>query len=128
MPSKKILIADDDMDLLEQLETFLVSSDFSVTAVSCEKDAREQIEKNNYDLAIYDLMMENQDSGFVLSHLTKNKNSETPVILMTSVTRETGFEFDLITKGQKTWIKVDAILQKDIRFEQLKSEIKKLLK
>jgi len=127
--SKKrtVLIADDDIDLLEQLKIQLESMHFVVESAESQNEAERLLEKFRPDLAIYDLMMENQDSGFVLSYKTKKKYPDVPVILVTSVTSETGLKFDTATEEMRSWIKADAILDKDIRLEQLKGEIDRLL-
>ena len=119
--SKKrtVLIADDDIDLLEQLRMQLESMNFAVESAESQNEAEQLLEKMKPDLVIYDLMMENQDSGFVLSYKTKKKYPDVPVILVTSVTSE--------TEEMRSWIKADVILDKDIRFEQLKGEIDRLL-
>jgi DNA-binding NtrC family response regulator len=127
--SKKrtVLIADDDIDLLEQLRMQLESMNFAVESAESQNEAEQLLEKMKPDLVIYDLMMENQDSGFVLSYKTKKKYPDVPVILVTSVTSETGLKFDTATEEMRSWIKADVILDKDIRFEQLKGEIDRLL-
>jgi hypothetical protein len=49
------------------------------------------------------------------------------VILVTSVNSETGLGFGMATEEERSWIQADAMLAKPIRFEQLKSEIDRLL-
>lgn len=124
---KIILIADDDVDLLEQLKMQLEAINFAVETAESQKDAEMLLDKIKPDLAIYDLMMENQDSGFVLSYKSKKKYPDVPIILVTGVTGETGLKFDTDTNEMRSWIKADVILDKDIRFEQLKGEIDRLL-
>jgi two-component system, OmpR family, response regulator len=124
---RTVLIADDDIDLLEQLKMQLESMNFSVEMAESQNEAELLLDKIKPDLAIYDLMMENQDSGFVLSYKTKKKYPDVPIILVTGVTSETGLKFDTATEEMRSWIKADVILDKDIRFEQLKGEIDRLL-
>jgi len=126
--NKKILIADDDIDLLEQMKMQLEAWGFDVEAVETQHDAEIKIESLRPDLAIFDLMMENQDSGFVLSYKLKKKYPDVPVILVTAVTSETGIKFDASTEEMRSWIKADVIMDKEIRYEQLKGEIDRLLK
>lgn len=80
------------------------------------------------DLAIFDLMMENEDSGFILSYKAKRKYPDLPIIIATAATAETGFTFDLYNENDKAWIKADLYLEKGIRPDQLHREINKLLK
>ena len=124
---KTIFIAEDDYDFLEQMKHYLNSLGYKVISARDEKTAGEIIAGEEFNLAILDLMMDNQDSGFVLGYQVKKKDPGIPVILVTAVTRETGYRFDLTDKSSQSWIKADAVLNKNIRFEQLKKEIDRLL-
>ena len=124
---KRVLVADDDMDLLEQLKLFLETAGFTVIAADSQAQAEKLLEEGAPDLAIYDLMMENQDSGFVLSYKTKRMYPKTPVILVTAVAAETGISFHADTTQDRSWIKADVVLDKDIRYEQLMREIERLV-
>jgi DNA-binding response OmpR family regulator len=73
-------------------------------------------------------MMENPDSGFILSHQAKHLYPDLPVILATAVTSETGMVFGVETEEDRKWIKADLYLEKGIRPDQLHAEISKLLK
>lgn len=123
---KTILITEDDYDFLEQMKIFLTSEGFDVISASNEEDAEKLINSNNFDLAICDLVMDNMDSGFIVSYKIKKKDKNIPVIMVSAVTKETGYKFDV--SKNKNWIKADAFLNKDIRLEQLKREINRLLK
>jgi CheY-like chemotaxis protein len=80
------------------------------------------------DLAVFDLMMESDDSGFILCYKLKRRYPEVPVILATAVSRETGITFGLSSDQDRDWIRADLYLEKGVRPEQLDQEIKKLLK
>lgn len=123
-----ILIADDDPDYLFQTVFALEKAGYRTVAVESQAEAESVISKFRPDLAIFDLMMESDDSGFVLCYKIKNKYPDVPVILATAVSRETGISFSLDTEMDKTWIRADRYLEKGIRAEQLDQEIMKLLK
>lgn len=125
---KKVLLADDDYDLLLQMKMNLEGMGFEVTSVESQIEAEQKIDVFEPDLAIFDLMMENQDSGFVLSYKIKKKYPHVPVILVTGVTSETGLKFDAATEEMRSWVYADVILNKEIRYEQLTGEINRLLK
>jgi CheY-like chemotaxis protein len=75
-------------------------------------------------------MMEHYDSGFTLSHRIKS-NPETkdiPLVMVTSVRRETEMVFDASTKEEKEWIKVDGFLEKPISPEDLSAVVTKYIK
>jgi DNA-binding response OmpR family regulator len=107
-----------------QLERF----GFKVVMAESQKEAEKLISMLKPDLAIFDLMLENEDSGFILCYKMKKKHPDVPIILATSVSTETGFSFGIGSKDERDWIKADLYLEKGIRTEQLQSEINKLLK
>jgi CheY-like chemotaxis protein len=121
------LVVDDDPDVLEQIRLFLERLGFRVVAGESQAEGEALVDGQAPDLCVFDLMMENQDSGFVLSHRMKKKSPGTPVILVTGVAHETGYTFDASTAEMRRWVKADAVLDKDIRFEQLAAEIARLV-
>ncbi len=125
---KLVLIADDDADYLFQMETMVKGLGFDVVTVESQADAEKFLETNKPDLVIFDLMMEQEDSGFILSYKTKRKYPDLPIILATAATAETGLSFDLYNENDRSWIKADLYLEKGIRPDQLHREINKLLK
>ncbi len=125
---KKILIVDDDMDSLAQLKMHVENFGFGTITAESQKEGEEIISSEKPDLAIFDLMMENKDSGFILSYKIKKKYPDVPVIIVTAVTAETGMIFGLDTEEERNWIKADQYLEKGIRPDQLQREINKLLK
>ena len=124
---KKILVVDDDMDLLLQIKVQLEAAGYDVVTAEGRKDAETQLETLRPDLVVLDLMMEEMDAGFALSYHIKKKDATLPVILMTAVTRETGLHFDDAAGDARSWVKADAVLSKPVRFEQLNREIKRLV-
>ena len=125
---KTILLVDDDPDYLMQLEIMLKNIGFRVETADSQKEGEKKLETLRPDLAIVDLMMENMDSGFILSRKIKQAYPEVPVIIATAVTAETGLIFGLETEEEKKWIKADLYLEKGLREDQLHREINRLLK
>jgi two-component system alkaline phosphatase synthesis response regulator PhoP len=123
-----ILVADDDPDYLLQTVFNLERAGYKTIAVESQAEAESVISKYKPNLAIFDLMMENDDSGFILCYKIKKKYPEVPVILATAVSRETGMSFSLDSEKEKSWIRADRYLEKGIRPEQLDQEVMKLLK
>jgi CheY-like chemotaxis protein len=126
--AKTVLIADDDVDFLEQTRMLLEQAGYRVVAADSQARAEELLEETTPDLAILDLMMEHNDSGFVLAHRIKSRDARIPVILTTAVTSQTGFDFEAGKGGSDSWVKADVILDKPVRFEQIMREIQRLLK
>ena len=126
--NKKVLIADDDPDFLTFMEVNTKLMGFEVHAVTSQKEAEEQLTLFKPDLAIFDLMMENKDSGFILSHKLKILYPDVPVSIATAVTAETGLVFGLNSPGERSWIKADRYIDKSLRPDQLQKEINSLIK
>ncbi|MBN1339578.1 MAG: response regulator [Bacteroidales bacterium] len=126
--SKTILIVDDDADQLTQMKMVVEGMGFSALTADSQKAGEEILEQRKPDLAIVDLMMENKDSGFILSYKIKKKYPDVPVIIATAVSAETGLIFGIENKEEKNWIKADQYLEKGIRPDQLRREINRLLR
>jgi DNA-binding response OmpR family regulator len=125
---KRILIVDDDIDSLSQMKLYVENFGYDTITAESQKEAEKIIESERPDLAIFDLMMENRDSGFILGYRMKKRYPEVPVIIATAVSAETGMVFGLDTEEERNWIKADQYLEKGIRPDQLQREINKLLK
>jgi two-component system alkaline phosphatase synthesis response regulator PhoP len=123
-----ILVADDDPDYLFQTVHGLEKAGYRTVAVESQAEAESVIAKFRPSLAIFDLMMESDDSGFILCYKIKKKYPDVPVILATAVSRETGMSFSLDSGNDKSWIRADKYLEKGIRPEQLDQEVMMLLK
>ncbi len=126
--NKTILIVDDDIDYLFQTRLKVEQFGFKVITAESQKEAEKIIEITKPDLAIFDLMMENDDSGFILCYKMKRKYPDVPIIIATAVTAETGMSFDVTGDDERRWIKADLFLDKGIRADQLLREINRLLK
>jgi CheY-like chemotaxis protein len=125
---KRILIVDDDMDYLFQMKFKVEQMGFETVTADSQAEAEKIITEFKPDLCILDLMMESDDSGFVLSYKIKRRYPDVPIIIATAVTAETGMTFDIRAEESKRWINADLFLDKGIRNDQLQREIKKLLK
>ena len=124
---KSILVVDDDLDLLEQMASMLAAAGYAVVPAEGHAAAEEAMLRTRPDLAIVDLMMEEKDSGFVLSYQLKKLYPEMPVIMLTGVTGATGMSFASPSSEARSWTKVDKLMDKPVRPEQLAAEVRRLL-
>lgn len=118
---KKILLVDDDVDLLEQSKVQIEAKGYSVITAESSTEGWERFKSEKPDAAVIDLMMEEHDSGFVLSYKIKKDNygKNIPVLVVTSATYITGYKFDVSTGEEKEWIKCDEILNKPVVIDEL---------
>jgi DNA-binding response OmpR family regulator len=124
---KKILIVDDDPDLLDQLELELKKDQYEVVQAGGQVEAEDKLLKLKPDLAVIDLMMEEMDSGFVLCREIKKMYPGTPVIILTAVTATTGMSFSARSPEERAWINADLMIDKPARPEMLRHEVRRLL-
>ena len=122
-----VLLVDDDQDFRMQQKIMLESLGYKVIEADSGNAAIAAVEEKTPDIAVVDLMMEEEDAGFTLCHKLKKKFPEMPIIMVTAVAAETGISFDVKTREEHRWIKADALLEKPVRAEQLQRELNRLL-
>ncbi len=82
MAGDKILLADDDLQLLGTLQEFLAGQGYEVTAAANGHEAMTAIQEQEFALALLDLMLPGCSGLDLLSHL-KAHSPDTEVILFT---------------------------------------------
>jgi two-component system alkaline phosphatase synthesis response regulator PhoP len=120
MNKKRILLVDDDLDLLEQNKILIESQNYEVITANSAKEGWEVFKKTKPDACIIDLIMEEYDSGFVLCHRIKKDDlgKNIPVFILTSATYDTGFKFDASTNEEKEWIYADEVINKPVIIDE----------
>lgn len=129
MANEKILIIDDDVDFTEAIKIILESKNYRVFVSDNPKDGLSTLEKENPDLLILDVMMENKAAGFIFSRqIRKNpKFEKLPILMLTGMREQTGFFFPGETKDS-TFLPVDEFVEKPVEPNILLEKVKKLLK
>lgn len=126
--NRTVLIVDDDVDFSAQMRIFLESDGYDVISFNTSAEAESYFASNRPDIAIFDLMIEHYDSGFVLGYHIKKKYPDVPVIIATGVANETGYKFTGDEGGRSSWTQADLVMDKGIRPDQLLGEVRRLLK
>ena len=119
----KILIIDDDPDIIEAATVLLESKNYKVLSETDPDKGFESALSNKPDLIILDIMMREPDDGFFLLKKLKKNNITAPVIIYSSVSNALGYDF-----GKNSLIKVDEFIDKPAEPEMLLNTIEKLLK
>jgi CheY-like chemotaxis protein len=119
--NKKILMIDDDVDLIHIMKPVLEREGYEVTVAYNSQEGWECFEAGQPDVILMDLAMEHFDSGFVLCHKIKKteKGRNIPIIMMTAAGHETGIRFSTQTSEERKWILADDYLEKPIRPKDL---------
>ncbi len=82
---KKILIADDKLEVVELLRATMEGEDYQIISASDGKEALEKIGKEKPDLVLLDIVMPKMDGFEVLSEVKRDpKTKEIPVIMLTA--------------------------------------------
>lgn len=131
MSSGKILVVDDDRNLIELLKMRLESANYEVTAALNEDDALEAVREGVFDLSIVDLQLVHRD-GISLMGEIHLISPEMPIIILTAY-GSIQSAVEAMKKGAYNYVTKpfdprDLLLQieKALENQRLTSEIKRL--
>jgi DNA-binding response OmpR family regulator len=85
---KKILIVDDEQDILDLVEPMLAANDYEVLKARSGQEALRIAEASSPDLVLLDVMMPEMDGVETARRLKQNdKSSSIPIIMLTAVVK-----------------------------------------
>ena len=121
---KKIMVVDDDQDIVESITIILESAGYDVLAADSSDSCRELLKSVKPDLFILDVMMETITDGYNLGFEIKSdpELKSIPVIIVSSIEKHTGFPVD------KEYIQADEFLEKPLQPNVLLDSIKKYIR
>jgi CheY-like chemotaxis protein len=95
--SKRILVVDDDPDIVESLRMVLESANYDVDTAGSPAEARAQVEKNPPDLILLDIMMPDGTEGFHFVWQLRNEYPEPvnaiPILVLSAIHSTTQLRF-----------------------------------
>jgi DNA-binding response OmpR family regulator len=119
---KKVLIVDDDPDVVDACRMFLERSGYRVSAAYCRREGLEAIERDPPDLIVLDVMMERADDGFAMARELRAAGFDRPIVMLTSVSTATG----VACGPHPEMVPVDAFLEKPIAPSELVAAVRRL--
>jgi CheY-like chemotaxis protein len=121
---KKILIIDDDIDLVEAMRLTLETAGFEVIDAQDGAKGLEMARSQHPDLILLDVMMDTQDEGFHVAYQMRQDEAlkNIPIIMLTAVGQETGFTFN--KEKDEDFLPVDEFLEKPVDPQKLIETIK----
>lgn len=124
----KILIIDDNQDIVESMRTVLEDKKYQVVSANSGEQGLVKINQDKPDLIILDIMMETRDKGFdVAREIKKQKDTkDIPILMLTSIREKMGFDFKE-EAGDQVWLPVDDYVEKPLKPQELISKVEKLL-
>ena len=134
MDKPKILIIDDDRDVVELIRITLEANNYDVFSAGNGAEGLKLVKEIRPDLIILDVMMDTATEGFQVSYQLRSKDpkseyrefSQTPIIMMTGISQKLHMKFSPEQDGD--YLPVDEFLEKPVRVDSLLEKIKKLLK
>jgi DNA-binding response OmpR family regulator len=119
----KILIVDDDPDVVDAVRTVLESEGHDVSAAHSRADGLKILDGTHPDLLILDIMMDQPDDGIAMAQELRKKDFGKPILMMSSISRVTGMEYG---KDQDV-TPVDAFVEKPVKPQDLVARVQELL-
>jgi len=127
MAEKTILVIDDDIDLVEIIRVTLENQGFIVIDAQTGERGLAMAKEQDPDLILLDVMMGKVDEGFQVAYELRSNDvtAETPILMLTAVTDQTGFDFD--PAKDKDFLPVNEFLEKPISPRSLVDMVRKHL-
>jgi len=125
----KVLIVDDDVDIVEAMKVVLSSKGYQVSSAEDSDVAQENLKTDVPDLIILDVMMRSPQEGFAFSRWLHQNDTfkHIPVLMLSGVKGETGIDFKS-EAGDDAWLPVAAFLDKPVKPDVLVEKVASLIK
>lgn len=131
---KKILIIDDDPDIVEAMRLPLESSGFKVVSASSGAEGLAALKKENPDLILLDVMMESATEGFQVAYTIRSDDPKSeykkyrniPILMITAVNQVMKSNFSKSTDAE--FLPVTDFIEKPIQPLDLLNKVSDLLK
>ena len=110
----RILIIDDDEDILETTAALLTNEGFEVQSAATVEDGIRMIDEIKPKVVLLDIMFpEKKTRGFEAAAEIKAQHPDLPIIALTAINREYAFDFT------KEDLQADAFLNKPVKTDRL---------
>lgn len=133
MANRKILIIDDDPDIVEAMRMPLEANSYEVITAHCGREGLRKAREAMPDLIILDVMMETDTEGFHVAYELRSEEpdaeykccSKIPILMITAISRQKGLHFS--PEKDEAFLPVDALIEKPIRPKELIKKVAELL-
>jgi DNA-binding response OmpR family regulator len=128
MSAPSILIIDDDPDFVEITKVILETKQYNVKFAYNSEEGLARLEEETPDALILDVMMGKGAEGFILARNIRKdpRFAEMPILMLTSMREQTGFDFPGERIHSK-FLPVDDYIEKGIEPQVLLEKIEQLL-
>ncbi|NVM24542.1 MAG: response regulator [Desulfobacterales bacterium] len=133
MEKPKVLVIEDDLDLVESIRITLEANNYEVYSAENGTEGLRLVKEIHPDLIILDVMMDTITEGFQVSYQLRSRDpkseyreySHIPILMLTGISQKTHMKFSPEADGD--FLPVDEFMEKPIRLEALLEKVKKLI-
>lgn len=127
---KRVLIVDDDPDIVQALRLTL-QGNYEVVAAGSGQEGLRLVKETSPDLIILDVMMETQTEGFQVSLALRSRDpgseyaayAHVPILMLTAIHQKTPLRFS----PDGDYLPVDDFVEKPVKPGILLAKVKRLL-
>ncbi len=120
----KILIVDDDPDVVETVGLFLRQEGHETASAFDRREGMGKVAQFNPDLIVLDVMMEQPDDGLTMAQDLRRQGFGRPILMLTSINRATG----MVYGKDPDVAPVDDFQEKPIEPAKLVAKVNQLLR
>jgi len=133
MEGAKILVIDDDPDIVEVLKITLEANSYQVITANNGNEGLAKVKEMKPDLIILDVMMDTITAGFQVSYQLRNPDprseyaeyAKIPILMLTGIGEKMKMKFSPQTDAE--YLPVDAFIEKPVQTPMLLEKVRKLL-
>ena len=129
MEAQKILLVDDDRDLVMSVEAFLTARGYSVATAHNGKEAYARIIEKRPDLIVLDVMMDYDEEGMVFAGALKTDGPtrDIPIIMLSGFNVQEDVREKVLASLMGQDIPSDTFMEKPVKLAELAERIETLL-
>ncbi len=129
MAGKKILLVDDDRDLVISVQAYLQARGYQIATAHNGKEAYAQIVADRPDLIVLDVMMDYDEEGMVFAGALKTDGPtrDIPIIMLSGFNAEKDVREKVLASLMGQDWPSDSFMQKPVRLAELAERIEILL-
>ena len=126
---KKILVADDDKDLVRSLKTFFESKGYDVATAHNGSEAIARIDESKPDAIVLDIMMDHDSEGFQVAYKLKGdeKFRRIPIIMLTGFAEHIEERYQSFEFIQGPEWPAAKLYQKPVKLQELGVSVERLI-
>jgi CheY-like chemotaxis protein len=121
---KRILVIDDDVELVNAMKTLLESNGYNVSTAHSGAKGYEVAKRESPSLIFLDVMMSTKVEGFEIARAlnTDETTKDIPVVMITGIRNDMNLPFGV--GPDKEWLPVEEVLEKPVKPEKLLSIVR----